>query len=353
MLLDDPGVYKSVDPNDMMGSVLRLGDTFREGWRIGRQADIGAAPRDVRALAVLGLGGSGIGGDLLRGVLFNGGPHPVSVVKDYVPPAWIGPGTLALVCSYSGNTEETLAAFDAVRKAGASCVAITSGGELSRRAAAAGVPRVSIPSGWMPRAALGYLFGPLLGVLEQWGQLTPQQAAVDETAAVLYAMNDELGPGRPQAENDAKRLAQSLLGRVPVVYAVSRFSEAAALRWKCQINENSKGFAVWNVFPELNHNETVGWGLKGQPEGLFHVVALRDASDPAPNARRLDITREIALGGAGGYAEVWSRGASELARLLSLVAFGDLVSVYLAVLNEADPYPVPVIDELKRRLAGP
>ncbi|MBM3450666.1 MAG: bifunctional phosphoglucose/phosphomannose isomerase [Armatimonadetes bacterium] len=350
--LDDLRAVNSVDPNDMMGSVLKLGSTFQEGWRIGRDAPIGARPHTCGAIAILGLGGSGIGGDLLRGFLFDQGKQPVTVVKDYAVPAWIGRDTLVLVCSYSGNTEETLAAFEAVRRAGAPCVAITSGGTLARRAAEQGVPVVTIPGGWMPRAALGYLFGPMLGVLEQWKLLPSQRDHVDEAAAVLAAMNGELVPNQPQVDNAAKRVAQSLLGRIPVIYSVSRFSEPAALRWKCQINENSKMYAVWNVCPELHHNETVGWQLAGQPEGLLHVVALRDAADPVPHVRRLEITREVALDRASGYDEVWSRGSGALARLLSLIAFGDVVSVYLAYLNGVDPHPVSLIDELKRRLAG-
>ncbi|MDR5683311.1 MAG: bifunctional phosphoglucose/phosphomannose isomerase [Armatimonadota bacterium] len=349
-LLDDADRRRALDPQDMLGLALRLGETLREGWALGLEADVGGAPDAVDHVLVMGLGGSGIGGDLLRSVLFDSAPFPVVVVKDYALPAWVGPRTLAFACSYSGNTEETLAAYAAARRAKARCVAITSGGELAHRAHADGVPVISIPSGWPPRAALGYLFAPLLAVLERWEVVRGHAAGLEEAALLLAALGAAWGPERPQSDNPAKQLARSLLGRVPVVYAASRFTEAAALRWKCQLNENGKVYAVWNTFPELNHNETVGWGLSGQPDGLFEVVVLRDASDPPRLAQRVEITREIALGGAAGFHEVHSEGADPLARLMSLILFGDLVSVYLAYSNEVDPYPVPVIDELKRRL---
>lgn len=335
----------------MLRLVLRLGETLQEGYWLGREAPLGPPP-DVAQVLVLGMGGSGIGGDLLRGLLYERADIPVVVVKDYTLPRWVGPKTVAFACSYSGSTEETLAAYEAAGKAGAVRVAITSGGVLYEWARSEGVPVIRIPSGYPPRAALGYLFAPMLAVLERWGVLPPQEAAVAEAASVLAGLAGEWGPDRPEAENPAKRLARALAGHVPVVYALRGFTEPAALRWKTQLNENSKMFAATHVFPELNHNETVGWALAGQPEGMLEVVVLRDREDPPRLVQRLEITREIAFHKASGYHEVWSRGEDPLSRLASLVLFGDLVSVYLAYLNDVDPYPVVVIDELKRRLEG-
>lgn len=349
-VLDDPAKLRSLDPQDMVGLVVRLGDWLEEGFELGRRLDASGWERPGHVL-VLGMGGSGIGGDLLRALLYERAPFAVTVVKDYVPPAWVGPGTRVLACSYSGNTEETLAAYEAARSAGARCVVVSSGGQLVERAAAHGTPTVRIPGGLPPRAALGLLLGPMLGVADRAGWVEGLGAGVAETARLLRDLASEWGPGRPAAENPAKVLARALVGHVPVVYAASRLAEPAALRWKTQLNENSKVYATWNVFPELNHNETVGWALAGQPEALLQVVVLRDPQDPPRLVRRVQVTREISLGAAAGYHEVLARGNHPLARLLSLVLFGDLVSVYLAYLNEVDPTPVAVIDELKRRLA--
>lgn len=334
-----------------MGLVLRLGDFLEQGFALGQDLDL-SGWGEPRHLLVLGMGGSGIGGDLLRGLLYDRGHFPVTVVKDYAPPAWVGAGTVALVCSYSGNTEETLTAYEAVRAAGSRCVVVSSGGQLVQRATEFGTPIVRIPTGFPPRAALGLLLGPMLGLADRAGWVEGLGEGVAEAGRLLRGLASEWGPGRPAAENPAKELARALIGRLPVVYAASRLVEPVALRWKTQLNENSKVYATWNVFPELNHNETVGWALRGQPEGLLQVVVLRDPDDPPRLVRRLEVTREVSLGAAAGYHEVLARGEHPLARVMSLVLFGDLVSVYLAYLNEVDPTPVAVIDELKRRLAG-
>ncbi len=333
----------------MVDLVLRLDKTLQDGYRLGREVALPDVPPPDQVL-VLGMGGSGIGGDLLRSLLHDLAEVPVVVVKDYAVPRWVGRKTLVFACSYSGNTEETLAAYRAAGQAGAVRVAVTSGGLLAEQARSEGVPVVQVPAGLPPRAALGYLFAPMLAILERWGVIPPQEEAVAEAASVLASLAQEWGPDRPEAENPPKQLARALQGCIPVVYALSRFTESVALRWKTQLNENSKVFAVSNAFPELNHNETVGWTLAGQPEGVLAVVVLRDQGDPPRLRQRLEVTRGIALHRASGYHEVWSSGEGALSRLASLVLFGDLVSVYLAYLNGVDPYPVTVIDELKRQL---
>ena len=333
----------------MLGLVLRTAEFLQEGWELGRRLD---PPSDAppKHLLILGMGGSGIGGDLLKGLLYDRAGFPVTVVKDYALPAWVGPGTVAFACSYSGNTEETLAAYQAALACGVRCVAVTSGGRLLESASSAGSPWVRIPGGLPPRAALGYLLGPMLGALYRWGWVDGLADEVEEAVGLLRELASRWGPQVPSRENPAKQLARALAGRIPVVYAASRLSEAAAQRWKTQLNENSKVFAAWNVFPELNHNETVGWTLAGQPEGLLVVVVLRDPEDPRRLVQRVEITGQLSLGEAAGYHEVHAQGSRRLARVLSLVLFGDLTSVYLAILNEVDPTPVTVIDELKRRL---
>jgi len=348
-VLDELERCKGLDPQGMVTLVLRTPEFLREGWRLGEGVE---PPGDSppRSVVVLGMGGSGIGGDLLRGLLYDRASFPVAVVKDYTVPRWVGPGTVAFACSYSGNTEETLAAYQAAQAAGARCVAVSSGGKLAELALRDGTPWVRIPPGLPPRAALGYLVGPLLGAVHRWGWVEGLEAELGEAEGVLGQLAGRWGPQTPTAGNPAKQLARALVGKVPVVYAASRLGEAAALRWKTQFNENSKVFATWHCFPELNHNETVGWALAGQPEGLLAVVVLRDPEDPPRLARRVEITRQLAFGAAASYHEVWAEGRGRLSRVLSLALLGDLVSVYLAYLNEVDPTPVAVIDELKRRL---
>lgn len=335
------------DPQDMLGLLRRFPQMCEEAWALPATAPLPTLrPHTV---AALGMGGSGIGGDLLRAVLFDEAAAPVVPVKEYRAPAFAGPQTVVFACSYSGNTEETLAAYDAAAAQGAVCVVITSGGTLLRRARERGHPAVVVPQGLPPRAALPYLFLPMLRVLQEMGVVRAFDAECREAVQVLRRIAEAEDPGR--SDTPTRRLAQRLLGRIPVVYSATPFLEPAAERWKDQFNENAKTFAVWNTFPELNHNETVGWGLDDALARVLHVIVLRDAAEADRLALRVSVTREIAFRRAAGLDEVRAAGDGKLARLLSVILMGDLVSWHLAVLRGVDPTPVAVIDELKQRLA--
>lgn len=347
MKLERPSVQRERDPQGMLDLVMRFPRMCAEAWVLPLVPAL--PPVRPEEIVTLGMGGSGIGGDLLRAVLFEDTPIPVVVVKDYRVPAFIGPQSLVFACSYSGNTEETLAAYDAATARGATCVAITSGGQLLQRARAHGHPAVVVPSGMPPRAALPYLFIPMLSVLAAAGIIASPDAEVREAVDVLTQLVDRHRPDQPSS--GARRLAEALGGRIPVIYSATPFLEPAAQRWKDQLNENAKAFAVWNTFPELNHNETVGWGLDDPLARLLHVIVLRDAREPPRLARRVAITRALAFVRAAGVDEVRTEGEGKLARLLSGVLMGDLVSWHLALLRGVDPTPVAVIDELKRQLA--
>ncbi len=330
----------------MLALITRFPRMCEEAWSLG---PAGVTVKSPQAVVAVGMGGSGIGGDLLRAVVFDEATVPVASIKEYRAPAFAGPQTLVLACSYSGETEETLAAYDEAVQRDAACVVITSGGELLRRAQAHRHAAVVIPKGLPPRAALPYLFLPMLAVLGRIGVVRSFDAELREAVQVLQRVTAEHGPDRP--DSPARRLAEALPGRIPVIYSAVPFLEPAAERWKDQFNENAKTFAVWNTFPELNHNETVGWGLDDALARLLHVIILRDAVEPPRLALRAAITRDLALSRAGGLDEVRAAGTGKLARLLSAVLIGDFVSWYLAVLRGVDPTPVAVIDELKKRLA--
>ena len=350
MVLDDRKEIARLDPGGMLGLVQRLGAMTADGWDAA--SDLALDPVTPRAVIVSGMGGSGIGGDLLRALLAPTAAVPVITVRDYRLPAFVGRDTLVFACSYSGNTEETLAAYQEAHAAGATVVAVTSGGAMAGFAVTDGHPVVRVPPGLPPRAALPYMLMPLLRITGRLGIDCVTDSEVREASALLGDLVMRWGPERPSGENPAKSLAAALQGAFPVVYASSSLFEPVAQRWKTQLNENSKVFACWNAFPELNHNETVGWEgvLGGHPR--LHAVLLRDRGEGVRNALRVKITRDLSLRRAGGVSEVWSQGTGLLARLLSLVLFGDLVSVYLALLGGADPTPVEIISEIKRRLGG-
>ena len=333
----------------MLGLALGLPRQVREGWALGRAAKVPRLPAAPEHLVICGMGGSAIGGDLLSGYLAPTCPIPIAVVRGYEVPKFVGPRSVVIAASYSGATEETLAAVAQAERAGATVFAVTSGGQLAQAKHAG----VVVPAGLAPRAALGYLMFPALAALERWELAGPCAKDVEETAGMLEGIAAECGPDVPTVRNPAKRLAEELAGRVPAVYAGSPGIEAAARRWKCQINENSKTLATWNVFPELNHNETVGWGAPAALASHFAVVVLLEGTEPAHLMRRIGLTSDLALGPAAGVHEIRARGRGRLARLFSLVFIGDLVSIYLAYLRGVDPTPVEIIDAIKQGLREP
>ncbi|MDQ7859046.1 MAG: bifunctional phosphoglucose/phosphomannose isomerase [Armatimonadota bacterium] len=346
-VLDDAERIGRLDPSGMLDAIARLGAMVAEGWDAA--AGLVRPSRAPSVLLVAGMGGSAIGGDLLRALLMPDAPVPVVVVRDERLPAFVGPQTLVVACSYSGNTEETLAAYGAARARQASVVVVTSGGELAARARAHGHPVVAVPGGLQPRAAVALLLLPLVRLACELGLGAPEPQ-IGRARALLDGLAARWGPAVPVAENAAKRLAAAASG-LPAIYAASPATEPVALRWKTQINENAKRPAVWGALPEIAHNEVVGWeGGPGAPEA---VIVLRDADDGPRAGVRVEAVRTLLGDRARPFAEVWSQGADRLERLLSLVLLGDFVSAYLAVLGGVDPTPVAAIDRVKRLLAGP
>lgn len=348
MVLDDPGEMARVDASGMLRAVLRSGPMIVDGWHAAIQVD----PPVVRptAVAVCGMGGSGIGGELLQALLAPTSPVPIVCVRDERLPAFVGPQTLLFLVSYSGNTEETLACGDAAVAAGARPVAVTSGGRLARFARERGHPLIAVPAGFQPRAALPFLLLPLLRVAAAAGLADEREADIREAAGLLADLARLWAPEVPSPANPAKRLAASLVGTQPVIYGASSGTEPVARRWKTQLNENSKIHAAYGSFPEAAHNEVVGWAGAGDEAVLRSVVVLRDREDGPTVEERLDAVRSAALSRARSISDVWSVGSGRLARVLSLVLFGDLVSVYLAILRGVDPTPVAAIEAVKERL---
>ena len=339
----------------MMGAILGLPEQCERARRIALDADLAKLRGRARSVVIAGLGGSAIGGDLMRAIYEPVLRVPVIVSRDYHIPGFAGADTLVIAASYSGNTEETLASYERARKQDAPILVVTTGGELAMRAEGDGVPLIRIPSGLQPRAALGYSFVPLV-VAACKLELMPTALLddLDEMIAALNAMRDACNPDVPQTRNRSKQLAASWLSKVPVIYGSQSERGVIAYRWKCQINENAKALAVWNVLPELDHNESVGWsGQRGQarPTSDFRVVFLRDEHEPEQIRRRVDLTKQIVGKHAAGIDDVWPMGESGVARALSLVYLGDFASCYLAYTYGEDPTPVSAIDWLKAELA--
>jgi glucose/mannose-6-phosphate isomerase len=301
-------------------------------------------------IIVAGMGGSAIGGSLLKDWLRDIMPLPIEVPRSYSLPAYADRDTLVFAVSYSGNTEETVSCFVEALERGCMIIALTSGGVLQDNCQELGVPLVQLPSGYPPRSALPYLFLPLTIALRQLGVLPRLDEEVEEAIATLRAVREVVKAETPASQNPAKQVTLRLEASIPLIIG-AEFYEGVALRLKTQLNENSKTPATTEILPELNHNMIVGWTGQRDLTRNFSVVLLRDPQEPPAIRERIEATRRLVLDeGAAQIVEIWARGRGRLARMLSTLYVGDYASFYLAILYGVDPTPTPVINELKRRL---
>jgi glucose/mannose-6-phosphate isomerase len=293
------------------------------------------------------MGGSAVGGRLAAGAIGARLRRPMVVADGYALPGWAGPDTLVLCSSYSGSTEETLAAYDDALSRGAPRLVATTGGPLAERARRDGVPVIPVPGGFQPRAAVGYALVAALEAAALCGAAPSLRGEVERAAALAAELAREWGPDGAE-DGDAKRIARALQGTFPVITG-SGLTASVAYRWKCQINENAEVPAFASKLPEHDHNEVVGWA---GAERRLSAVFLEDPQADERVLRRVEVTALIAAEGAAVAERVGARGETRLERLVSLVLLGDLVSLYMAVLRGVDPVAVRAIDALKERLAA-
>ena len=311
----------------MWEATLGLPEQVASAAEAAREVDGLPAHDDVENVVVLGMGSSGIVGDVLTAVAAPFMPVPVTVVKGYVPPDHVGTGSFVLAVSFSGDSEETIEAATAAYEAGAALVVVSGGGELVRLSGEWDVPLVPVPVS-IPeaRTALGAMAIPPLVLLESIGLFPGAQQWIDLAVDQLGRRRSRNGRGR----------------RV-----------AAALRWKCQINESAKSPAFWNVHPELGHNEVAGWGQHGDAtRQLITLVNLRHDAEHPQVSRRFDLVAEALREVMADVVDVRASGEGDLAQLLDLALVGDVVALLMAAHEGIDPGPVPVVDEIKRDLAA-
>jgi len=348
--LDTPSYYREIDPDDMRCRVAELPQQCLDAWERVQRLSLPANDRPIRNIVVLGIGGSAIGGDLVRTLVAAECPAPIIVNRDYTLPAFVGPETLVIVSSYSGNTEETLTTFALAQQAGACLVAFTTGGQIATQAQAYNLPLYTYHYPAQPRAALGYSIIPLLGLLVRLELVGDKTSDVQEAIAVMQRWQTEICETAPLEQNAAKQLAVRLQGQLPVVYGGGYLGQVAR-RWKGQFNENAKQWAVFEQMPELNHNAIVGYDWPDHLAAQIVVLMLRSSLDHPRVKVRFDVTAEILAQKGVACVQVQARGESPLAQMLSTIHFGDYVSYYLALLNRVDPSPVETIVYLKGRLA--
>jgi glucose/mannose-6-phosphate isomerase len=303
-----------------------------------------------RLVVMVGMGGSAAGADLVAACASATVETPILVHRGYELPAAVSRESLVIASSYSGGTAEVVSAVESALARRVPVVTVTSGGELGALAARHGLPCITLPDGLMPRMALGLLVLPALTALTAAGVPVVSEADLDEALEIVTAQASELAPGVQVDKNEAKRLALAVGEQLPAVYG-GPLTGAVAYRWKTDLEENAKRLAISGVVPEMNHNEIEIW--RGDGARALHAVLLRDDGEPAEIAARFVLMRELLAPSAGGVSEAWARGRGRFARLFSLVYLGQWVSYYAAMLRGADPWPVPMLTEVKRRLTPP
>ena len=304
---------------------------------------------EIENVVVLGMGGSGIAGDLMTAVAGPFMPVPVVVTKGYEPPNFVGPTTLCFALSFSGDTEETVEAAQIAALSGARMVVIAKGGELARLARSWDATLIGLPDGIpYPRAALGAMAIPTLMVLEQTGLFPGASGWIDLAVEQLKIRRDELC----KEDNGARELARHIGRTMPIIYGGGGLGAAAALRWKNEINENPKAPAFIHTVPELTHNEIAGWGQHGDvTRQVFSLVLLRHDHEHPQIMRRFDLIRQWTEEAVNRIEEVHAAGDGPLSQVLDLMFYGSMVSLYMAAQEGVDPGPITVLEEIKAALA--
>ncbi len=346
--LDDPGVYAKLDPADMRRKLHDCPGLLLRGWDEAAKTSLPGHYRGISRVLVHGMGGSAILGEVLADLLrAKDGAPQVTTQHDYGIPSWVGPDTLIVASSHSGETEEVLSGIEPALTMGAKIIVLTARGSmLGRVAATKGLPLHEMPTEGPPRTLLLYAIGAVLSLLDGLGLTTVSRDEVQAAAAGITALQRRLDPSVAAPENEAKAMAHEMADRLPVILSAQTLS-AVGRSWKTQINENAKRPALWEELPEAHHNAIVGLE---EANDVF-VLLLRPASLPRRLGLRYDLTEEVMEELGAPFRRVTASGASEIEQALGTVLLGDYVSYYLALLGGVDPTPTWTLDRIKARLA--
>lgn len=350
-LLDQETTVRAVDRQDMRGLLQNFPAQFQYVREMKDQlCQIPDMAQTIKNIVFSGMGGSGMGADIVRTYLVDAAKVPIIMNRNYSLPAFVDERSLVVFISYSGDTEETLEAFDQGLKTKAKMVVVASGGELAARAQKKSVPTFFVPKGLPPRMSSGYLTGILLRVLATAGfQHFYQENDFLEVEEIIKKLTSSYDVNISCKTNKAKQLAKCLFNRYPIIYGSADYLDVVALRWRGQIEENAKSLASHHGFPEMNHHELAGWDGPKELLKKFFIIALRDDKDHQRTQLRFDLAREH-LSSKTDVEEVFSQGKSRLARIFSLIYLGDWMSYYLGILYGVDPTNIQVLQEFKARL---
>jgi glucose/mannose-6-phosphate isomerase len=346
-ILDDVGAIQKIDKSDMLSFHINASNHYKESAKNAEKIKLDyPCPENI---IISGMGGSAIGGELLKDYIRATASVPIEINREYHLPKYANKRSLVILASYSGDTEETLSSLlDAVnRKCMIFC--LSSGGNLIRLAEMLNVPYLQVRSGMPPRAALPHMLMPLLNCMEQINMIPKNLKEFSEATKVLEKISDENAPNKIAVNNTAKKLALNLNDVMPVIYGFGLY-RGVALRFKQQFNENAKVPGKWEYFSELNHNETMGWENARQFAKYYSVILIRDEAEPQEIRSRIETTKTLMKPSISKIFEIWAQGKGNLSKILSTILVGDFASVYLALLRNLDPTPVDTVTIMKEKI---
>jgi len=348
--LDNASVYRQFDKSGMLNHLHGFPEQCQKAWEKVMRFELPREYTKIANVVILGMGGSAIGGGIARRLALAESELPVWVHRDYGLPAFVDESTLVIASSYSGNTEETLSAFTESLRTPAKKLVITSGGKLKHLAESEGIPAFVVDYQAPPRAAFPHNFIPLVGIFQKLVLLEDKSADLQEAVEILNKLSRVFMETVPLASNPAKQLAAKLWGHVAVIYGAEMLSEVAQ-RWKTQFNENSKAWAFFESFPELNHNAVAGYEFPLEAKEKIFVLMLRSSSLRPRSLLRYEATAKLLAKARIPYEIAEASGESALVQVMSLILLGDYSSFYLAMLNEVDPTSIDAINFIKQYVA--
>lgn len=344
MILDEPRKIRELDPQGMVEDLDTFPKQCEEAISIGRDKELPFGLNGYDRVVVTGMGGSAIVGDILSRLI----DVPVVTNRGYYLPDSVESGDLLIAVSYSGNTEETLSALKDGLRRGMDSIGLSTDGKLEGFCRERSVPLIKIPTGHQPRASTGYMLFPLLTLFSEAGLAGTLD--LDKLLDEIGQLRDKWHSEVETEDNPAKKLAREFKGKVPIIYGTKGNTEVVAYRWKTQINENAKQPAYWNVFPELNHNETVGYELGSELMENGKAITLKNGFELERNELRMEIMEDLFEDENIDYSLVRAPDGDKFTKVIGQIYFGDYFSVYLALLNDVDPSPVDLIESFKARL---
>jgi glucose/mannose-6-phosphate isomerase len=341
----------STDKSGYKALLLNFYKQIEESARIFEEAKINLKADSIHNILYLGMGGSAVAGNLLYDILFDQLKVPLDVVRSYFAPSYCTEDTLVIASSYSGNTEETLSSLEKAAETGAQIIVITSGGKIEEIAPKNGWGLISIPKGFPPRQALGYLFFPLYHLFGRFGLINDYQSDLNELIKFVQDAAKRNDYPNINGRVLSKELAQMIYNKVPILYSTAPYLKSVSIRWQNQIQENAKSLAFSNVLPELNHNEILGWEQGLEALKNFIVIFLENEQPHPRIKKRIELTKNIIKERGIEVVDIYSAGGTIMEKVFSVIILGDWVSYYLAMAYKKDPVKIDNIDFLKTRLA--